>query len=46
MKHIIHYMNKYDDIAETLHGILIMVLTCGAILGIAPFIMWLQIGTW
>tara|TARA_B100001057_G_scaffold139425_1_gene139074 strand:- start:211 stop:351 length:141 start_codon:yes stop_codon:yes gene_type:complete len=46
MRNIIYYMNKYDDIAETLGGVLIMALTSGAILGFAPLIMWLEVNTW
>lgn len=42
MKHIIHFMDKYEDLAETLNGILVLILTSVAILGIAPMIMWLQ----
>jgi len=43
MKHIIHFMNKYEDIAETLNGIVVLVLTSVAILGLAPVIMYLQL---
>ena len=43
MKHIIHFMDKYEDLAETLNGILVLLLTGGAILGLAPLIMWLQL---
>lgn len=43
MKHIIHFMDKYEDLAETLNGILVLILTSVAILGIAPMIMWLQL---
>jgi len=46
MKYIIHMMDKYDDLAETLGGLFILLLTAGAILGLAPAIMWLQINTW
>jgi len=46
MKHIIHYMNKYEDLAETLSGLIIMLLTAGAILGFAPALMWLEINSW
>ena len=46
MKHIIYYMNKYDDVAETLGGLIIMALTAGAILGFAPMLMWLEINSW
>tara|TARA_Y100000114_G_scaffold108928_1_gene102328 strand:- start:4053 stop:4193 length:141 start_codon:yes stop_codon:yes gene_type:complete len=46
MKYIIHMMDKYDDLAETLGGLIIVGLTAGAIVGFAPAIMWLQINTW
>jgi len=46
MKHIIHFVNKYDDLAETLSGTLVLLLTAGAIIGFAPLIMWLQVTTW
>ena len=39
MKTLMHYVHKHEDIAETLSGILVMLITMGAILGIAPFIM-------
>ena len=46
MKHIIHFVNKYDDLAETLAGFGILVLTTLAILGFAPLIMYLQVQAW
>ena len=45
MKHIILFMNKYEDLAETLGGLLVMALTAGAILGFAPMLMWLEINS-
>ena len=42
MKHIIHYMEKYDDVAETLKTVLISVIITTAILGLAPLVMVLQ----
>tara|TARA_B100000963_G_scaffold343978_1_gene346376 strand:- start:23253 stop:23390 length:138 start_codon:yes stop_codon:yes gene_type:complete len=39
MKTLMHYVHKHEDIAETLSGILVMLITMGTILGIAPFIM-------
>lgn len=45
MKHIILFMNKYEDLAETLGGLMIMALTAGAILGFAPMLMWLEINS-
>jgi len=38
-------MNKYEDLAETLGGLLVMALTAGAILGFAPMLMWLEINS-
>tara|TARA_B100000963_G_scaffold201237_1_gene175218 strand:- start:2030 stop:2149 length:120 start_codon:yes stop_codon:yes gene_type:complete len=38
-------MNKYEDLAETLGGLIIMALTAGAILGLAPMLMWLEINS-
>ena len=46
MKYIINMMYKYDDLAETLGGLIIVALTAGAIIGFATAIMWLQISTW
>lgn len=42
MRHISRFMDKYEDIAETLNGIIVMVATGLAIIGIAPFIIYLQ----
>ena len=42
MKTLIHYVNKHEDIAETLRGLTVMLLTMVTILGIAPIIMWLS----
>ena len=38
-------MNKYDDIAETLNGVFVMVLTGALIVGLAPFVIFLQAST-
>jgi|TARA_R100000081_G_scaffold80573_1_gene47630 hypothetical protein len=38
-------MNKYEDVAETLGGLIVMSLTAGAIVGLAPFLMWLEINS-
>lgn len=46
MKHIIHLVEKYDDLAETLAGIAILALTTIGIVGFAPMIMWLQLSAW
>jgi len=43
MKTLIHYVNKHEDIAETLSGILVMLATGGVILGLAPLVIWLQV---
>tara|TARA_Y100001937_G_C7123418_1_gene333744 strand:+ start:122 stop:262 length:141 start_codon:yes stop_codon:yes gene_type:complete len=42
MKTLIHYVNKHEDIAETLSGILVMLATGGIVLGLAPLVIWLQ----
>ena len=42
MKHISRFMDKYEDIAETLNGLVVMVMTGLAIVGIAPLIIYLQ----
>ena len=42
MKQFIHYLDKHEDIAETLRGLLVVSATVVAILGFAPFIMWLS----
>lgn len=46
MKHIIHLVEKYDDLAETLAGFAILLLTTVAIVGFAPLIMYLQVSAW
>lgn len=43
MKTLMHLVQKHEDIAETLGGIIVMLATGGVILGVAPFIMYLQI---
>lgn len=42
MRHIIHYMEKYEDVGETLKSVAISILVTTAILGLAPMIMLLQ----
>lgn len=42
MKHIVHFMDKYEDIAETLNGILVLTFTSTIILGLAPLVIFLQ----
>ncbi len=42
MKHIVHFMDKYEDVAETLKSFLLSLLVAMAILGLAPAVMVLQ----
>jgi len=44
MKHIAHFFDKYEDLAETLSGIMLMFATGVAILGVAPLIVYMQLG--
>jgi hypothetical protein len=39
MKHIVHLMDKYEDVAEALKTVTIALLTTGLILGLAPALM-------
>ena len=43
MKTLMHFVQKHEDIAETLSGVLVMLATGGIVLGLAPFIMYLQV---
>jgi hypothetical protein len=43
MKHMIHLVNKYEDVAEALRTTLFALLVTGLILGLAPLIMWMQL---
>jgi len=43
MKHIIQYMNKYEDVAEALKNCTLCLMTAMFILGLAPLIMILQV---
>jgi len=43
MKHIIRYMNKYEDVAEALKNCTLCLLTATIILGLAPLIMILHV---
>jgi hypothetical protein len=43
MKHIIQYMNKYEDVAEALKNCTLCIMTATIILGLAPLIMMLQV---
>ena len=42
MKHILHYMEKYDDVAETLKTVLVSIIVTAAIIGLAPLVIVLQ----
>jgi hypothetical protein len=42
MKHIIHFVEKYDDVAEALKTVLTLTVVTGAILGLAPMLIVLQ----
>ena len=42
MKHVIHFMNKYEDVAEALKNCTLSLLTATIVLGLAPLIMILQ----
>jgi hypothetical protein len=39
MKHMIHFVEKYDDVAEALRTALFALSITGLILGLAPFII-------
>ena len=43
MKTLMHLVQKHEDIAETLGGLIVMLATGGIVLGLAPFIMYLQL---
>ena len=43
MKHVIHFMNKYEDVAEALKNCTLCIMTATRILGLAPLIMMLQV---
>ena len=43
MKTLMHLVQKHEDIAETLGGVLVMLAAGGVILGFAPFVMYLQV---
>jgi len=43
MKTLMHFVQKHEDIAETLSGVFVMLATGGIVLGLAPFIMYLQL---
>jgi len=45
MRHILHYMEKYDDVAETLKTATFSILVTALILGLAPAIMIAQVSS-
>ncbi len=42
MKHLVHFMDKYEDVAETLKTTFFALFVTGLILGLAPMIMMMQ----
>lgn len=42
MKHIVHFMDKYEDVAEALKTTIFVLFVTGLILGLAPMIMVMQ----
>ena len=42
MKHMIHLVSKYEDVAEALKTVMTLTLITGAILGIAPMLIYMQ----
>jgi hypothetical protein len=42
MKHIVHLMDKYEDVAEALKTVITLTVVTGAILGLAPMLIILQ----
>ena len=42
MKHMIHFIEKYDDVAEALKNCTLCLITALMILGLAPAIVILQ----
>jgi len=44
MKHIIHFVDKYEDVAEALKTFMTLTLITGAIIGLAPMLIYLQTG--
>jgi len=42
MKHIVHLMDKYEDVAEALKTTIFALLITGLILGLAPMLMVMQ----
>ena len=44
MKHIVQFMDKYEDVAEALKTVMTLTLITGAIIGLAPMLIYLQTG--
>ena len=42
MKHLVHFMDKYEDVAEALKTTIFALLITGLILGLAPMLMVMQ----
>lgn len=42
MKHIVQFMDKYEDVAEALKTVTTLTLITGAILGVAPMLIYMQ----
>ena len=42
MKHLVHFMAKYEDVAEALKTTFFVLGVTGLILGLAPMIMMMQ----
>lgn len=42
MKHIAHFIDKYEDVAEALKTTIFAVIITGLILGLAPMLMVMQ----
>lgn len=42
MKHIVHLIDKYEDVAEALKTFFTLTLITGAIIGLAPMLIVLQ----
>lgn len=42
MKHIAHFIDKYEDVAEALKTTIFALLIAGLILGLAPMLMVMQ----
>ena len=45
MKHITHFIDKYEDVAEALKTTIFAIIITGLILGLAPAIMIAQVSS-